>query len=239
MKNALFISMLGEREHFRYENYVSLCSSGKEKDWVVDWHKSIAEESGYKFSGIDICFGDKLPDINNVDSVILGGTLHVVTEDRKWLHNLRNWLKDYRKSRNPLLAICGGHQMLSSQFGNGELTSRPEGTLAGTYKVKLTEKGKTHPLFSEMPESPMFHFANYLHVIPSTVQNKGVLALHDNSPAIAIDHGNNWFSSQFHPESRKQSWDIYYGSKEKNYKSKYSYDHNGGKFLSNFFNLYT
>ena len=54
MKNALFISMLGEREHFRYENYVSLCSSGKEKDWVVDWHKSIAEESGYKFSGIDI-----------------------------------------------------------------------------------------------------------------------------------------------------------------------------------------
>ena len=46
MKNALFISMLGEREHFRSEDYVSLCESGKEKDWGVDWHSDIAEEAG-------------------------------------------------------------------------------------------------------------------------------------------------------------------------------------------------
>ena len=86
--------MLGEREHFRSEDYVSLCESGKEKDWVVDWHSAIAEEAGYKLFGVDICHGEKLPDSNNVDSVILGGTLHVVTEDRKWLHDLRNWLRD-------------------------------------------------------------------------------------------------------------------------------------------------
>ena len=139
MKNALFISMLGEREHFRSEDYVSLCKSGKEKDWVVDWHSAIAEEAGYKLFGVDICHGEKLPDSNNVDSVILGGTLHVVTEDRKWLHDLRNWLRDYRKSKHPLLAICGGHQMLSSQFGDGELTGRSEGTLAGTYQIIVTD----------------------------------------------------------------------------------------------------
>ena len=117
--------MLGEREHFRSEDYVSLCESGKEKDWVVDWHSAIAEEAGYKLFGVDICHGEKLPDSNNVDSVILGGTLHVVTEDRKWLHDLRNWLRDYRKSKHPLLAICGGHQMLSSQFGDCLLYTSP------------------------------------------------------------------------------------------------------------------
>ena len=238
MKNALFISMLGEREHFRSEDYLSLCESGKEKDWVVDWHSDIAEEAGYKLFGVDICHGEKLPNANNVDTVILGGTLHVVTEDRKWLHDLRNWLRDYRKSKHPLLAICGGHQMLSSQFGDGELTGRSEGTLAGTYQIKLTEKGKVHPLFSGMPEFPKFHFANYLHVLPSTDQKKAVLAIHDNSPALAIDHGNNWFSSQFHPESSKQSWDIYYGAQEDEYKSYYLDEHEGSKFISNFFRLF-
>ena len=237
MKNALFISMLGESEHVCNEDYITLCNSGKEKDWVVDWHRSIAENAGYKFLGTDICHEEKLPDTNNIDTVILGGTLHVITENRKWLHNLRNWLTDYRKTKKPLLAICGGHQMLSSQFADGELTKRPEGTLAGTYKIKLTEKGKTHPLFLDMPENPRFHFANYLHILPSISQKRDILAIHDNSPALAIDHGNNWFSTQFHPESRKQSWDIYYGLREKIYKSNYTEEHDGNILISNFFNL--
>ena len=94
--------------------------------------------------GVDICHGEKLPDANNVDSVILGGTLHVVTEDRKWLRDLRNWLRDYRKSKHPLLAICGGHQMLSSQFGDGELTGRSEHT-SGNISNKVNRKGKSSP----------------------------------------------------------------------------------------------
>ena len=237
MKNALFISMLGEREHFNAEDYVSICNSGKEKDWVVDQHRNLAEDAGFKLSGVDICNGDKLPDDNNVDSVILGGTLHVVTEERKWLNNLRNWLKIYRRSKKPLLAICGGHQMLSSQFGNGELTARNEGTLSGTYKVQLTEKGKKHPLFFGISESPSFHFANSLHILPSIDQKNCVLATHDNSPALAIDHGNNWFSTQFHPESIRELWDIYYSKRTNKYKSKYSDNHEGRKFISNFFSI--
>ena len=140
MKNALFISMLGEREHIHSKDFISLCNTGKEKDWVVKWHSKIAQESGYKMFGIDICYGDEFPGVNNIDTVILGGTLHVVTENRKWLNDLREWLREYRKTCRPLLAICGGHQMLSTQFGKGELTGRKNGTLAGTYKVNLTKK---------------------------------------------------------------------------------------------------
>ena len=235
MKQALFISMLGEREHIHPKDFISLCNTGKEKDWVVKWHSIIAQDAGYKMFGVDICGGEKLPDLNDVDTVILGGTLHVVTENHKWLNDLREWLRLYRETNRPLLAICGGHQMLSTQFGEGELVGRQNGTLAGTYKVNLTKKGQEHPLFLNMPKSPKFHFANYLHVLPSAYQNKGVLATQDDSPGIAIDHGGNWFSTQFHPESRKKSWDIYYGLQEDRYISNYSNNHEGLKLIKNFF----
>ena len=236
-QTLLFISMLGEREHFKPELFTSLCESGLERDWIVEWHGDLAAQSGLEMFSVDICRGDTLPPVNEISSVVLGGTLHVVTEDRQWLNDLRTWLAAYRKTGRPLLAICGGHQMLASQFGDGQLTGRDEGTLAGTYHIELTESGQQHPLFNGMPENPRFHFANYLHIIPSTDQKQGVLSVQDNSPAIALDHGGNWFSCQFHPESRKDSWDIYYGELDSDYSSNYSMDHHGQQLLNNFFQL--
>ena len=131
--------------------------------------------------------------------MLLGGTMHVATEDRAWLHGLRGWLKDYRATGRPLLAICGGHQMLATQLGGGELAGRSGGTLAGTYEVLLSDRGRSHPIFSGLPEKPRFRFANYLHVVPSVDQEPGALATQPNSPAIALDHGGNRFSCQFHP----------------------------------------
>ncbi len=234
-QKLLFISMLGEREHFKPELFTGLCDSGLERDWIVEWHGKLAAQSGLEMASVDICRGDTLVPVEEVSSSVLGGTMHVVTEDRQWLNDLRSWLAAYRKTGRPLLAICGGHQMLASQFGNGQLTGRDEGTLAGTYNVELTESGKHHPLFNGMPETPRFHFANYLHIIPSTEQKAGILARQDGCPAIALDHGGNWFSCQFHPESRKDSWDIYYGELESDYNSHYTTDHRGQQLLENFF----
>lgn len=55
--------------------------------------------------------------------------------------------------------------------------------------------------------------------------------------SIALDHGNNWYSCQFHPESRKSSWDIYYGAPDAGYMSAYAEHHDGQQFISNFFQL--
>jgi len=185
-QKLLFISMLGEREHFNPELFTGLCSSGLERDWIIDWHGNLAARSGLQMSSVDICRGDTLVPVEEVSSVVLGGTMHVVTEDRQWLNDLRTWLAAYRKTGRPLLAICGGHQMLASQFGDGQLVGREEGTLAGTYNVELTELGRTHPLFTGMPENPSFHFANYLQIIPSAEQKQGVLSVQEGSPAIAV-----------------------------------------------------
>ncbi len=234
---VLFISMLGEREHFKPTQFVSLCPSGLERDWILDWHAPLAAQSGLQMSGVDVCRGERLPAFDQVAGVILGGTMHVVTEDRPWLHDLRKWLRAYRATERPLLAICGGHQMLCSQFGNGTLAGRSGGTLMGTYEIQLTAAGASHPLFCGIPSTPQFHFANYLHIIPAAEQESGVLAVQDNGPAVTVDHGDNWFSCQFHPESRKESWDIYYGAVDPQYTSGYSEEHYGAQVMANFFEL--
>jgi GMP synthase-like glutamine amidotransferase len=231
----LFVSMLGEREHYRPEEYQGVCPSGLEKDWVLDWHGPQAAAYGLEMTSIDICRGDPFPPGAGFCGVVLGGTLHVINEDRPWLHDLMRWLRDYRALGRPLLAICGGHQLLSTRFGAGELVGRAEGTLAGTYEVELTERGAGHPLFLDLPRRPRFHFANYLHILPSDAQKNGVLASQPGGPASVLDHGGHWFSCQFHPEARKESWDCYYAGLEPDYVSAYTEQHDGARLMANFF----
>jgi GMP synthase-like glutamine amidotransferase len=236
-ETVLFISMLGEREHFVPELYRDLCPSGLEKDWILDWHGPSAAEFGLEMIAVDICRDDRLPPATAVGTVILGGTLHVIDEDRRWLHDLVEWLQDYRTLGRPLLAICGGHQLLSTRFGNGKLVGRQSGTLAGTCEVELTALGAAHPLFRGLPRRPRFHFANYLHILPSDAQKNGVLATQAGSPAVALDHGGGWFSCQFHPEARKESWDRYYASLDPDYVSAYDVKHDGVRVIENFLGL--
>ena len=79
------------------------------------------------------------------------------------------------------------------------------------------------------------HFANYLHVLPAETVSIKILTKQPGSAAIAIDHGGDWFSCQFHPETGKQSWDIDYGALENSYASAYAEDHDGERLMANFF----
>ena len=236
-KSLLFISMLGENELFNPDYFKSLCSSGQERDWIEAWFGPMALEMGFSFSGIDICRGDSLPALDDFDCVILGGTMHVVTENRPWLRALCEWLRQYRIANKPLLAICGGHQLVSTQFEDGVLNGRVGGTLAGTYEIELTDLGRQHPLFEGLSGSPRFNFANYLHVIPSASQQARVLARIGESSAICIDHGNHWYTTQFHPESRRCVWSCMYENTAPEHVGNYSDDQDGPSLIRNFMKI--
>ena len=236
-RTLLFISMLGEDDLFNPEHFTSLTSSGREKDWIEDWFGPAAQETGFSIFGVDICRGDALPAADNVDCVILGGTMHVVTEDRPWLHALYAWLRAYRDSGKPLLGICGGHQLVATEFEDGVLVGRAGGTLAGTYEIELTELGRQHPLFDGLSTRPRFNFANYLHVIPSDVQKAKALARIGESSAICIDHGNQWYTTQFHPESRRSVWSCMYERTEPGYVGNYSDEQDGATLIRNFMKI--
>ena len=227
--------MLGERVHFRPEDYRGLCPTGLEKDWILKWHSANAMKAGLELCSVDICRDERLPSVENIDRVVLGGTMHVIMEDRPWLHQLTDWLHDYRRTQRPLLAICGGHQLLATRFADGELVGRHDGTLSGTYEIKQTADGRAHPLFHGLPEPQRFHSANYLHVVPAETTTTKILATQPESPAIALDYGGSWFSCQFHPESKKQSWDIYYSTLDAGYTSACAEEHDGEQLMTNSF----
>ncbi len=237
MNKLLYISMLGEPSIYNVDNFKDLCSSGLERDWIIEWLHSLAAKYDFQMASIDICRGDELPPPNTVETLIVGGTSHDVRDKFEWLTNLTAWLKEYRSLDHPLLGICGAHQLVSIIFEDGEMEARDEGRLAGTYSVIISERGLLHPIFKGISQNPKFHFGNSFYVVPSKSLSTKVLASVGKDSAIAIDHGRHWYSCQFHPESEIKTWKCYFKGDDEVDLSLYSEDHDGRKFVENFLRI--
>jgi GMP synthase-like glutamine amidotransferase len=176
------------------------------------WLSRRLKESGFSAGQYDVTYlniaqGDALPDLDQFDSFVLGGSHHYVMrpgdEGRPWQKSLGEWLLRQRQTGKPLLGICGGHQAMAVAVG-GCVTRCPGGVQAGNIPVKLTRAGLSHSLFgglaSESGDSPAFHFFHYEEV-SRLPEDAVILETTEDSPAIAIDYGGGWRSVQFHPEA--------------------------------------
>lgn len=237
MSTLLYISMIGESDVYTPEDYTELCPSGLEKDWIVAWHVATAGRHGLTLTSRDICRGDPLPEPDEPTAVILGGTIHLILEDRSWIHELTRWLFAYRETGKPLLGICGGHQLIAVAFFQWTLQQREQGLFAGTYPVQFTRAGQKHPLFKGLPPEPAFHFANSYHVLPGRQATPLILAAREESPVLAADWGARWYSTQFHPESRRETWECVFRNDPDQDTRFYKAEHSGVQLLENYLGL--
>jgi len=237
-KKLLFISMLGDESLYHVNDYKNLCPSGLEKDWVVTWYRHLAQRYGFEMLGVDIIHGDTLPNPKLIDAVVLGGTIHLILDDHEWLNTILNWVREFRQLKRPLLGFCGGHQMIAVRFfKHNVLVKRKHGAMNGTYPIQLTEHGKVSPLFEGMTDTPRFHFANSYHIVPSPKEDLKILATTNDSPAIAVDYGNNWYGTQFHPEATKESWRCYFKRDPSIHIDNYKTEQAGAQLIENFIRL--
>ena len=232
MKRVLFISMIGEPGRYDPRIYADQPGGDDEAHWVFRQLDALGLGQRIDYRGVYVCRGEALPEPDTADAVILGGSYHSVHDDLDWQHATRSWLDRYRDTANPLLAICGGHQMIAQAAG-AAVESIPGGASAGTLPVQLTATGRGHFLFAGYTDAPEYHFANSEYVAAPPA-GAVVLATRNDDPAAALDHGGNWYSVQFHPEATHDSMAASWRPKHPDRAARYRPVEDGNRLLKNF-----
>jgi GMP synthase-like glutamine amidotransferase len=161
-------------------------------------HIGVLDEIAYR--GVKVHEGEDLPaDLDAIDGVVLGGSFASVGDNYPWQRAIAAWLGDWRRTGKPLMGICGGHQLMSTVLG-GRVEKTPTGPEVGSLPVDLTETGRQHYLFDGFDDDSPFYFGNSDRVV-ALPEGTTVLATRPALPAAALDHGGNWVSVQFHPET--------------------------------------
>ncbi len=152
------------------------------------------------YIGIKAHQGEPLPDnLDAIDGVILGGSFASVADNHEWQRRISGWLSRWRETGKPMMGICGGHQLMTTMLG-GRVERSPHGPEVGSLPVTRTAAGREHFLFDGFDDNSCFFFGNFDRVI-EVPEGTTVLGTRPNLPAAALDHGGNWVSVQFHPET--------------------------------------
>lgn len=199
-KKLLFISQFAEPGTYDKSVWRRLQGGEDETIAIEALLDSVGLRSAIDYQGIKAHEGEALPDDPAAfDAVILGGSFASVADGYEWQLRIADWLGRYRQTGKPLMGICGGHQLMSKTLG-GRVEKIPTGPEVGSLPLDVSEAGRSHYLFDGFDPDAPFFFGNSDRVV-DLPEGTVVLATRPNLPAAAVDHGGNWVSVQFHPET--------------------------------------
>ncbi len=144
---------------------------------------------------------EKLPDLSDINGVVISGSHAMVTQDLDWSLALEGWVRQLIEKGIPLLGVCYGHQLMARAMG-GRVDFHPRGIEIGTVDVECLDEAAEDPLFKNLPTSfkaHVFHSQSVIQLPPSAV----VLAKNDFEPHHAFRIGPVAWGVQFHPEADK------------------------------------
>ena len=208
MITLLYISQLAEPELHDLSVYVGQADGEDDVAWFRTRLRELELDDQVALTAVRVCLGEPLPDPSGFDAVVIGGSYHMVSEEREWQQRMLGWFDHARASGRPMFGICGGHQLMAAYHG-AAVVPMTEGPWSGTRAVEPTENGRDHWLFQNVGEAVGYHFGNTEHVIPPPA-NAEVLARTPTSPALALDYGDDWVSVQFHPEMSVDTFACYW-----------------------------
>jgi GMP synthase (glutamine-hydrolysing) len=136
--------------------------------------------------------------IDDFSSILVTGSLSMVTAHPAWSLRLAKWLKTAVENEASVFGICYGHQILADAFG-GVVGYHPKGAEIGTFTVRLNPGAHKHPLLKELPRQFPAHLAHSQSVLTAPKHTR-VLARSDHDLHQILTYGEKTITCQFHPE---------------------------------------
>ena len=153
-----------------------------------------------EWDAVELDQGEPIPSLENYDALwVMGGPMDVWdVDEHPWLipekTAIRKWVCDLNK---PYFGLCLGHQLLADALGG---TCGPQNPPEiGVLTVKLTDEGKTDPLFHGTPGTQkclQWHSVR----VAQPPENTTILASSDLCSVQAMRVGSNAWSMQYHVE---------------------------------------
>ena len=178
-----------------YDDLPELCRHrGDEVRWFSD-------ASGAPIDtvvSVDAYKDEPLPDPEDVQAIIITGSIGMISDDLPWMRTAVGWLKEAVDKQVPILGVCFGHQLLALAT-NGTVGKNPNGAEFGAVEMTKSAAADEDPLFVDIPKNfgmYVFHYESVLQL----PENAVLLASSAHEPHHAFRYGKNAWGVQFHPE---------------------------------------
>lgn len=164
-----------------------------------------AKKNGHIISRTLLFNGEELPDITDIDwLVIMGGSMNVYEEEKyPWLKEEKNFIAQAIAGKKIVLGICLGAQLIADVLGGR--VSRNRYAEIGWFPLTLTKEARNSHIFSSFP--PRFtaiHWHGDTFEIPSGAVR---IAQSEACANQAFEYGRA-IGLQFHLEYSEKSIDL-------------------------------
>ncbi|NHZ85865.1 MAG: hypothetical protein GWP19_08285 [Planctomycetia bacterium] len=144
---------------------------------------------------INICYNEKINDINNYDGYIISGSRSCHRDKDSWIFALKEIVTQIYNENIPCLAVCFGHQIVADLFGG--TTVKNYASEEGFQDVSTVVKDSRIKLFFGLP-NPVKVYQSHndavIKVPPGSIQ------VIYNEKCIQYYQFGSIYSIQSHPE---------------------------------------
>jgi GMP synthase (glutamine-hydrolysing) len=178
-----------------YLQHVPFEGLGSIEEWAL--------EKGYTLSATRFYAHDPLPEIADIDwLIIMGGPMGVHDEDKyPWLPDEKKFIQQAIESGKTVIGICLGAQLIATILGSSVYLNKEKEI--GWYPVQFTPDAKKQGLFhTEEPGMTIFHWHGDTFDLP---RNAIRLAYSDACMNQAFLFNEKILGLQFHLETTKES----------------------------------